>query len=119
MDSDVYNHDGFIQRLLMGTFNGDCWIHPLSSSTDVQLCRIQIPLRLCVCVCVPQNGFLRSSFEMKEHEENGNGKKWATNYAMFCETTKFSPRRRGCCAFTLVFHLIFPNRLRFKFTLLF
>lgn len=36
---------------------------------------LQIPLRLCVCVCVPQNGFLRSSFEMKEHEENGNGKK--------------------------------------------
>lgn len=30
---------------------------------------------LRVCVCVPQNGFLRSSFEMKEHEENGNGKK--------------------------------------------
>lgn len=75
MDSDEYNRDGFIQRLLMGTFNGDCLIHPLSSSTDVQLCRIQIPLRLCVCVCVPQNGFLRSSFEMKEHEENGNGKK--------------------------------------------
>lgn len=53
----------------------DSWIHPLSSSTDVQIRRIQIPLRLCVCVCVPQNGFLRSSFEMKEHEENGNGKK--------------------------------------------
>lgn len=39
------------------------------------------------------------------------GKK-ATNYAMFCEM-KFSS-----AAFTLVFHLILPFRLRFQFTIL-
>lgn len=80
MGSDVYN-----QQILIGASNGhDEYIQWGLLDTSAFLfyrCpnspypNPSTALRVCVCVCVPQNGFLRSSFEMKENEENGNGKK--------------------------------------------
>lgn len=118
MGSDVYN-----QQILIGASNGYWWVHSMGTVGYIrfpllQMCKFAVSKSLYgfACVCVyHKTVFCAAVSKWRNMKKMEMGKKWATNYAMFCETTKFSPRRRGCCAFTLVFHLIF----NFKITLVF
>lgn len=111
------------QRVLMGASNGYWWVCSMSIVGYIclplpQMSNSAVSESLygcaCVCVCVYDETVLRSSFKMKEHEENGNGKKMGNKLRHVLWNDEIFSSSLGLLRFHFGFSLNFSNSFTFK-----